>query len=187
MAVLLALTPAERLSLGYNGTGSGYCGYNGEKYDPTSNPGGMDGNGVTVNWVNMAADMVALGLSTAQKAQMVSSLLLGSNGWGSVDGATISRLSDTQFSISVTASPQDLTSIFKERRALSLVQTASGYGYVSESSYNAGTELTTVTVSGIVVDTGLSEVWLGQDPSNAPQSAVGGSFSILQKINFNGF
>lgn len=187
MAVLLALTPAERLKLGYNGTGSGYCGYNGEKYDPILNPGGMDGNGVTVNWINMAADMVSLGFSTAQKAEMVSSVLLGSNGWGSVDGATISRLSETQFAISVTASPQDLTSIFKTRRALSLVQTASAYGYVSSSSYNASTGLTTVTVSGVVLDAGLSEVLFGQDPDNAPLSSIGGSFTIIQKQNFNGF
>jgi hypothetical protein len=179
MAVTLATTAAPRLSLGFNGTGDGVCGYNGQPYDAIDNPGGMDGNGVAVNWINMCADMVALGLSTAQKAEMVSNLLLGSNGWGSVDGATIYRLSDTQFTISVTASPQDLTSTFKARRALSLVQTASGYGYVSSSSYNAETGLTTVTVSGVVLDSGLSEIWFGQDPDNAPQAVVETTFPHL--------
>jgi len=164
MAVLLALTAKDRLSLGYNGTGSGYCGYNGEKYDPITNPGGMDGNGVTVNWVNMAADMVALGLSTAQQAQMVSGYLAGVNGWTQEIG-TISRLSGTQFTVSGGV---DKASLYKTNRAISIIQTASGTGYVSSSSYDPETGLTTVTVSGVTLDTGLAEIWFGQDPSNAP-------------------
>ena len=162
MAVTLAATPKERLSLGYNGTGTGVCGYNGQPYDAILNPGGMDGNGVAVNWINMCADMVAIGLTAAQMVQMVTSYLAGVNGW-TQEVAAISRLSSAQFTV-----PGDKTLVYKVTRALSVFQSTPGTGHVSMSSYSAGTGLTTVTVSGITIDAGLSEIWLGQDPDNAP-------------------
>lgn len=165
MAVTLAATPNDRLSLGYNGTGSGVCGYNGQPYDATNNPGGMDGNGVAVNWINMCADMVAVGLSTALIAQMATSYLAGVGGW-TQEVSSVSRLSTTQFTVSGT----DKTGIYKAGRAISVIQTVSSKGWVLTSSYAGG--LTTVTAYGITLDSGLSQVWFGQDPDNAPRPAA---------------
>lgn len=80
--------------------------------------------------------------------------------------ATVAYLSPTQFTVTGPAAQSDN---FKTNRAIKAIQTASGTGYVSSSSYDPGTGLTTVTVSGIVLDAGLSQVWFGQDPDNAPQ------------------
>lgn len=81
MAVTLATTPRDRLSLGYNGTGYGVCGYNGQPYDAINNPGGMDGNGVSVNWINMCADMVSCGLMTADDAASASAAASQQEAW----------------------------------------------------------------------------------------------------------
>lgn len=168
MAVTLATTPQLRLTLGYfnsmGGTVSGVCGFNNQVYDAINNPGGMDGNGVSINWLQMAADMVSNGLTAAQQAQMVATYLIGSNGWVA-EAHAIARTGSNTFT--VTATGINLTSLYKVNRALSIIQTSSGYGYVSASSYD-GVGVTTVTVSGLAVDTGLSSVSLGQDPPNAP-------------------
>jgi hypothetical protein len=43
MAIQLAPTAFERLHLGYNNTGEGFCGYNNCLYDAQFNPGGLIG------------------------------------------------------------------------------------------------------------------------------------------------
>jgi len=141
--------------------------YNGNLYDPVLNPGGMNGNGVAVNWNAMASDMAAVGLSCQQQAQMVATYLAGSNGWVG-ESAAVARLSSSQF----TVAGGDHTPFYKPNRALSVIQTASGYGYVASSSFNAGPNLTTVTVQGLSLDTGFSQVSLGQDPANAPYTSA---------------
>jgi hypothetical protein len=170
--VTLATTPQARLSLGWfdskNGTIGGVCGYNNQVYDQNLNPGGMDGNGVGINWVNMAADMVSLALTAEQQAQMVASYLVSSNGWVAETHA-LARLSATQFT--VTSPGNNLTTLYKTNRALSVIQTASGYGYVATSSYD-GVSVTTVTVANLSLDTGFSQVSLGQDPANAPYTSA---------------
>ena len=54
-------------------------------------------------------------------------------------------------------------------RAVVLAQTASGVGYVSSATYNSGANRTEVTVTGITVDTGLTQAVLGLDPKYAPK------------------
>lgn len=54
-------------------------------------------------------------------------------------------------------------------RAVVLAQTASGVGYVSSATYNSGSNRTEVTVTGITVDTGLTQAVLGLDPKYAPK------------------
>lgn len=59
-------------------------------------------------------------------------------------------------------------------RAVQLKQTTNADGHVQSSSYNSGTALTTITVD-CTVDTGLTELWFGQDPANAPLIAMAGA------------
>jgi len=171
MAVTLAATAAIRCSLGYNGTGNGVCGWNNEPYDPNTNPGGMDGNGVGINWVNMAADLVALGASSAMAASIAASYSANSTGWTVETHTPIQFISSTQFSV---GGGVDLSmSIYKVNRALALTQSSSGYCYVSGASYNSGTGKTTVTVmGGVAVDSGLSALSFGQDPANDPYTSA---------------
>lgn len=173
MAVILASTPILRLSQGYNGSGSGTCGYNNQVYDPTNNPGGMDGNGVAYNWINMAQDLVSVGATAQQQAQIVASYQTGANGWLAENHA-LTRLSASQFT--VAAAGLNLTTLYKVNRALSVIQNASGYGYVAASAYD-GVSVTTVTVTGLTLDAGLTSVSLGQDPANAPGPFAGAGSS----------
>jgi hypothetical protein len=54
-------------------------------------------------------------------------------------------------------------------RPIFLDQTNPARGWVSTASYNSGTGLTTVTVTGCSIDEGLTSVWWGQEPSDAPR------------------
>ena len=147
-----AMPPAARILL-----------YNLGAYDVVSNRFGLGEGGQFYLLEAMLADMQSVGASAGTYASMVSGYLAGVNGWTQETGS-LARLSATQF----TVSGVDKTSVYKAGRALSAIQTASGYGYVSVSSYAGG--LTTVTVTGVSLDAGLSQVWLGQDPTNAPKS-----------------
>lgn len=64
------------------------------------------------------------------------------------------------------------TAIYVETRAVNLNQTTDAKGYVSSSSYSSGTGLTTVNVTGVTVDAGLSAVTIGQEPDNAPNRGL---------------
>ncbi len=110
MAVTLASTPLLRLNTGYNGTGSGVCGYNNRIYDAINNPGGMDGNGVAVNWVNMCYDMAALGLLTAAQAALAADASDRQQAWGPVwaaNSGTVTYVNATRCTVDTTGT--DLT------------------------------------------------------------------------------
>ncbi|WP_029458267.1 hypothetical protein [Solidesulfovibrio alcoholivorans] len=105
MAVTLAATANERLSLGYNGTGTGLCGYNGQPYNGTLNPGGMDGNGVAVNWIHMCADLVELGIITAAQATLAAAAADRQQAWGPVWAAnmgTVTYVNATRCTVDTT-------------------------------------------------------------------------------------
>ncbi len=62
----------------------------------------------------------------------------------------------------------DKTAIYVKNRALYLTQTSNDYDYVVSSSYNDGTDLTTVVTLNSNVDSGLSAVEYGQPVTNTP-------------------
>lgn len=187
MAVTLATTAQDRLTIGFNGTGSGVCGYNGNNYDSNTNPGGLGNGGHRYVLLPLLVDLVSFVLSAIKQvvmsAQMASTCAAGSNGYTTITGATYNRLSASQFTAAVSPAA-DLTGYFEPNRALAVTQTVSGFGYVAASKYNSSTGLTTITVTGIVLDSGLTSVALGQAVENAPLSS-GGGIAAAHFINAN--
>jgi hypothetical protein len=95
--------------------------------------------------------------------------------WWMTEADTIARVDSSTFTV-----VGDKTAIYKANRAVYLDQTTDAYGYVSsDSTYSAGSDLTTVTVRGCTVDTGLTGVQYGQAPNNTPMSANEAAFSAL--------
>jgi len=154
--------------------------WNGLSWNPTTNPGGLANNGHSKNLAStsdnggvcVVGDIAALAQQTAVAAQMASSCAAGNNGWTTLTGVVYARISATMFSATETGS--DLTSFFKVNRSLTIIQTSSGFGVVTASSYD-GVGVTTVTVgptgrTGSItgIDAGLTQVLLGLDPDNAP-------------------
>lgn len=85
--------------------------------------------------------------------------------WWMAEGGTVARADASTFTVT-----GDRTAIYRKNRAVFLDQTTDAYGYVAaDSTY--GTGVTTVTVRGCTVDTGLSAVQYGQAPNNSPNSA----------------
>lgn len=85
-------------------------------------------------------------------------------GWWSTEAGAVARISGTQFSVA-----GDKTAIYKKDRAILLDQTVDAYGHVAiDSTYSSGTGLTTVTVTGATVDSGLTAVQYGQPVVSAP-------------------
>jgi len=77
----------------------------------------------------------------------------------------VSRINDNQLSVT---GPEAAAGPYKLRRAIKLTQTSGGTGYVAGALYDADAGYVVVTVTGVAVEADLSEVWLGQDPDNAP-------------------
>ena len=65
--------------------------------------------------------------------------------------------------------PGDKTDIYVANRALKLYQDTDANGWVSSSSYDGGTDETTVTVQDCTVDSGLSGGDFGQEPLSDPK------------------
>lgn len=136
--------------------------YNGNPYELSLNPGGMDDDGHYHNFIPCCQDVAAMGAFAATMALVASQYANGSNGWAS-EGAAVARLSGTQFTVA-----GNKVAIYQTNRALQVTQTSSGFGYVAAATYASGTNLTTVTVVGISLDAGFTGVALGQAIENAP-------------------
>lgn len=142
-------------------------------YDPTENPCGWDADGLPENLERHARAVAGVGKTCAQYLQMLLTYLQSANGWA-VEARTVTRISDTQFAVAGLVAGEDLTGVYKARRSVSLIQgVASGFAWVLSSAYEAGPNRTVVTITrqteGLVVAAGLTAVWFGQDPSNAPK------------------
>lgn len=79
------------------------------------------------------------------------------------EAAAVARVDNTHFTV-----VGDKTDIYVTNRAVRAIQTSTAGGFVVSSSYSSGTGLTTVVVTGMVIDSGLAAVECGQDPSSAP-------------------
>lgn len=146
--------------------------YNSLAYNSTSNPGGMDNNGHKTNFIPSLQDVGIAGQGCAEYALMAQAAAQQAGAWiqpVEADGetlATVAYLSPTQFTVT---GPESQAANFIAKRAIKVLQVTPGTGYVSSSAYDAETGLTTVSLAGIALDAGLTEVWFGQDPTNAPQ------------------
>lgn len=150
-----AVTPLARVEAGT---------YQMVPYDEATNTGLYeDGHRLLMD--AMLADMAALVEAILSQVALVASAANQQQAW-QLETAAISRLGSSQ--IAVTGYRAN---IYTVGRAVQLVQTANASGRVSAVSYNSGTGLTTITLTGCTVDTGLTQLWFGQDPANAPAMA----------------
>jgi hypothetical protein len=62
------------------------------------------------------------------------------------------------------------TTLYVPDRAVHLYQTSDAFGYIASSTYDGGSDVTTVTLTQPVIDSGLIGVEYGQPPLNAPAS-----------------
>jgi hypothetical protein len=62
------------------------------------------------------------------------------------------------------------TALYVPDRAVHLYQTSDAFGYIASSTYDGGSDVTTVTLTQSVIDSGLIGVEYGQPPLNAPAS-----------------
>lgn len=86
--------------------------------------------------------------------------------WWAVETETVERVNDTSFSV-----VGDKTAIYTDKRALLITQgNLSLYGYtLGNSTYDSGTNKTTVQVAEVTISVSLSQVEYGQPPQNAPK------------------
>jgi hypothetical protein len=141
-----ALTPLERVLAGT---------YQMVPYDAVTNRGLYE-DGHRLLFDAMMADIAAL---TEQVGAAAAAALVGA-----AAPRTVVRLDADTFYES-----GNKTADYPANRAVVLAQTASGVGYVTSATYNSGANRTEVTVTGITVDTGLTQAVLGLDPKYAPK------------------
>jgi hypothetical protein len=167
--------------------------WNGQGWNPTTNPGGMANDGHAQNLVATTAnngicvvgDIASLVQQAGQSAQIAASCAAGSNGYMTIVGVTYAMVSANQFTASVSPAA-DLTPFFEINRAIEVTQTKSGNGYISASSYSAATGLTTVTVTGITLDSGFQSIVLGQAVENAPLQTPPSGNNLYLANNYSG-
>ncbi|KAF0234076.1 MAG: hypothetical protein FD177_988 [Desulfovibrionaceae bacterium] len=141
-----ALTPLERVLAGT---------YQMVPYDAATNRGLYE-DGHRLLYDAMMADAAAL---TEQMGATAAAILIGS-----LTPRTVVRLTSASF-----YETGNKAADYPANRAVVLAQTSSGVGYVASATYNSGADRTEVTVTGITVDTGLTQAVLGLDPKYAPK------------------
>lgn len=147
--------------------------YNGNAYDPAANAGGMDNNGHYFNFIPALRDVAAVGSQIESTVQRAEAAATQSEAWV-LESSTVTRLSASSLSILGYAA-----STYTVGRALQIIQTANATGWVESVSYNSGTGLTIITVTGCSVDTGFTQLWFGQDVANAPKQSASTQFTPL--------
>lgn len=130
---------------------------------------GVVGTRVKADWLNAVQEELAnvienagLTLDPDDDEQLLEVALRRWDEWKKEPNA-VAYVSSSSFTVAT-----DRTAIYTEGLAVSLDQTTDGKGYVTSSTYSAGTGLTTVNVTGVTVDAGLAAVTFGQEPENAP-------------------
>ena len=87
-------------------------------------------------------------------------------GWWTPEADTVARMSDNQFTVR-----GDKRQIYRKRRAVRLEQNTDASAYVIAASYQGAADVTVVSLSAPVVDTGLSAVAYGQEVGNEPRDS----------------
>jgi|GEM_PF-4237333 len=158
--------------------------YNSNSYDSQTNPRGFGDDGYVDEFPRSLADTATAVTAVVDLVDMARAAAAQAGAWVQ-EVLPITRLSDTQIAIT---GPEVAALPYKLRRPLKLLQTTPGVGYVVGAIYDADAGRIVVTVTGCPVEDDLSEVWLGQDPDNAPQQAdtpAGADLYLSQ--NCNGF
>lgn len=161
-ALYVAMTPGQRLLI-----------YNLNPYDAVTNPLGLGEGGQYYNFLPWMYDQVANGVISQQQGALAASAANQQTAWVQESG-TVSRVDASTITVAGFR-----TNVYTPNRAIQLDQTTDATGWVTSSNYNSDTGLTTITVCGCTVDTGLTALWFGQDPANAPKAASVGSYLYL--------
>lgn len=148
-----AMTPQARMPL-----------YNGRAYTPDGNPWGLSEGGNSLLFEAFIADWVAVGLSVQQLVAAATSAARQSGSWEELENVTVSKLADNQVAVSGNYVP-----LFSARRAVRPMLTGTESGWIATAIYDQPSNRTVLTVSGFVVPAGISTIFYGQDPANAPK------------------
>ncbi|UJX42965.1 hypothetical protein K9F62_09925 [Desulfovibrio sp. JY] len=142
--------------------------YNSNSFDSLTNPHGFGDDGYEAEFPRSLADAATAVTAVVDLVDMARAAAAQAGAWVQ-EVLPITRLSDTQ--IAVTG-PEVAALPYKLRRPLKLLQTTPGVGYVAGATFDADAGRVVVTVTGVAVEVDLAEVWLGQDPDNAPRNTA---------------
>lgn len=84
--------------------------------------------------------------------------------WWTDDDSFVERISNNSFTTG-----GDKTHIYAERRAIQVTQSGVDFGYIIESSYSVGEDITTVTVAAVELTAEMTAVAYGQETENTPR------------------
>lgn len=98
--------------------------------------------------------------------------------WTLLPGA-VTMLSSTQASVA-----GDCAATASQGRALKPDLPFGDYGYVADAVYDAANSRTIITVEGFAVTGQCTQLWVGQDPRNAPSASSSGS-DLYLAVNYN--
>lgn len=143
-------------------------------YHATTNPCGWDADGLPENLRRFAKAVADVGKEVLAGVATATAAANQSGAWkrlANEDGSfpAISRLADNQVAIA-----GDWTSLLLLNRAVKPSATGTDSGWITAMAYEVGNNRTVITEKGWVVGAGISELWFGLDPANAPKSKGGG-------------
>lgn len=139
--------------------------YNSNGYNAQTNPHGFGDDGYETEFPRSLEDAATAVSAAAELVDMARAAANQAGSWLQ-ETLPVVRLSDTQIGV---IGPETASSPYKPHRRIRLMQTTAGTGSIESALYNGEAGQVVVTVTGLVVDAGLTEVWLGQDPDNSPQ------------------
>lgn len=155
-------------------------------------PGGDETLRLTVSAMGgaSASQSGAAGVVPAPQAGEQQKYLRGDATWQTLDKASLglSSVEDTWTKLpgAVTCLSATQAAVAGDCVSLAMPDGSSGraikpdlpaglYGYVAAASYDAPNSRTVITVDGFTVTSEHTQLWIGQDPRNAPQSSQAGA------------
>jgi len=140
-------------------------------YNATTNACGWDADGLPVNLARFSKAVAGVGKEVRAAVATATAAANQSGAWKRLEdegGEPIvaSRLADNQVAV-----PGDWAWLLTVGRAVRPSEDSAESGWIEAVEYDAPGDRTVATVTGWTVDPGLSGLWFGQDPANAPKAA----------------
>lgn len=143
-------------------------------YHSTTNPLGWDADGLPENLRRFSKAVANVGREVRSGVASALAAANQSGAWkrlANEDGSfpAISRLADNQVAIA-----GDWASLLVVNRAVKPSATSTDSGWITAVAYDVANNRTVITETGWVIAVGISELWFGLEPKNAPKPKGGG-------------
>jgi len=138
-------------------------------YHATANPCGWDADGLPENLSRFSKAVAGVGKEVRTAVATAMGAANQNGAWKRLEDEGSVAIVPVKLADNQVAAPGDWLTLLAMGRAVRPSVTSPDSGWIESVEYDAPNDRTVATVTGWTVDAGISELWFGQDPANAPR------------------